>query len=132
MSVTVTVVQPSREEAAVKEQALELLRAAAAVDLPLDPGGFVTAWLGDNVRVAVARDDGAPVGMGIMAFGRRWFDDEFSASITVLAGPARGDVLKYLWDAARMLGATRLYWAHEPGDPFDGVPTPQRMMELGA
>lgn len=130
MPTTVKAVLPHRDDATAKDQIVDLLKVAAAVGVALEPGGFAQSWLGDSTRVIVAHDDDKPTGFAVVAFGRRWFDENFTASVVLMQGPARAAMFSYIRDMAAMLGARKLFWEFAPGDECGGIVTDQRMLEL--
>jgi len=101
---------PSSDVEKVKLDAVKLIEAASAVGVSMDLQGFVTSWLSDSVRVVVAYEEDKVTGFGLMSSGRRYFDDKLTASILVAQGPARKDVLQYLLEMARILGAQLLFY----------------------
>lgn len=123
-------VLPPKDEAGVKAALERVLNVAKHLKLTLSPEGFVAAWLSDNTRVVIAHEGEEPVGFAIMAFGRRYFDENFTASVLVAEGPARPQVLEFLRDMATMLGAERMFYEHEDGDTLEGVQADMRMVEL--
>lgn len=119
---------PSTKEDEVKAQVTKILEAAAACEFALDPQGFVSAWMADSARLVIAYDEGEkPVGLGFMVSGRRWFDEALSASVLFSVGPASKDVLAFLLDTAKLLGATKLFYE---GDELGGEDAGLRVLEI--
>lgn len=122
MSIKVNIVNVPRTDEAIEEGAIKLLKAAEAVGMKVDPHGFATAWLSDNMRMAIATDGDKVVGLGGLAYGRRYYDEEASATILFAKGPARAEMLQFLCDSARVLGASCVYYECEMGDTIGGNP----------
>lgn len=126
----ITPILPPKNEADVKPALDKMLLAARALKVNLNPEGFVQAWLSDNTRVVVAYDEDKPVGFAIMVCGRRYFDERFTASILMAQGPARVQLLEFLLDMARILGAEALFYEHEDGDTLGGSAANMRVVEV--
>lgn len=126
----ITPVLPPKNEDGVKAALEKLLSAAKAVGVPLELDGFVRSWLSDGTRVVVAYEGDTPTGFGIMAFGRRFFDEAFTASVIVAAGKDRAAMLEFMLDMARVLGATRLFYEAEDGDTIGGEPAAMKVVEV--
>jgi hypothetical protein len=126
----ITPIMPSKSEDTLKASLKKLLEAAAATGVALDPDGFARSWLSDNTRVVVAYDGDTPTGFGIMAFGRRYYDGNMTASVLTAAGKDRPAVLEFLLDMCKVLGAEALFYEAEEGDTLGGNPTNMRMVEV--
>lgn len=126
----IEVVLPGRTEEAVKTQLLRLLEAASAVSVTLDAESFARAWMSDNTRVFLATDEGKPVGFAIMAFGRRYYDPQPSASVLVAEGPARNELLKFMVDTAKVLGSKIMYYEGKVDDELRGESLDMRYLEI--
>jgi hypothetical protein len=126
----ITPVLPSQDAERLKAQAEKLIKALQDTGAVVDFDGFARAWMSDSVRAVVAQEGDTYTGLAVMVQGRRWFDPVPSATILVLAGPARAQLLPYLRDMAAMLGAQKLYWDAQPGDPFEGEQGPGRVLAL--
>jgi hypothetical protein len=112
---------PPTSEDSVKDGLVQLLKVAKALNLNLDVNGFTHAWLSDYTRVFVATEGDTPVGMGILAYGTQYHaPEEISASILLVAGPARKELLEFMRDSALMLGAKFLLYEAEEGDTLGG------------
>jgi hypothetical protein len=129
MPKVVPVIAP-KDEAGIKAGLVNLLKAANALKIDIEPQGFAMAWLSDSTRIILATEGDQPVGMGIMAYGRRYYDSDVSASMLVAAGPARKDVLRFAFDMAKILGAHKFYYEAEPGDDLGGTQADMRMLEV--
>ncbi len=121
---------PSKNEEQLKAQLKRMLEAAAATGVALDPDGFARSWLSDNTRVVLAHEDDKPVGFAIMVFGRRFYSDAFSASVLTAAGPARPQVLEFVLEMAKVLGAEVLFYEAEDGDTIGGTLANMKMVEV--
>lgn len=125
----VPILPPSQEDKV--KAALDTLHAAAtALGLTLDLDGFVRSWLSDNTRVVVAYEGETPVGFAIMAFGRRYYDANMTASVLLAEGPARPAVLEFLVDMARMLGVQTLFYEAQDGDTIGGEQADMRAVRV--
>lgn len=118
---------PSNDSEKVKADVVKLLEAAAAVGVALEPQAFVQSWLQDSTRVVVAYEADKPTGFGIMASGRRYFDDKNSASVLIAEGPDRKAVLEFMRDMAKVLGAHIMFYE---GDELGGEPGRMRMVQV--
>lgn len=125
-----TPILPSKNEDQLKQQLKTLLEASTALGVSLDPDGFARSWLSDSTRVVLAHEDDKPVGFAIMAFGRRYYDDAFTASVITAVGPARPQVLEFLLDMAKVLGAEVLFYEAEDGDTIGGTLANMKMVEV--
>lgn len=121
---------PAKNEEQLKQQLKTMLEAAAALEIALDPDGFARSWLSDNTRVVLAHEGDKPVGFAIMAFGRRYYSDAFSASVLLAAGPARTRVLEFMLEMAKVLGAEVLFYEAEEGDTIGGALANMKMVEV--
>jgi hypothetical protein len=121
---------PSKNEEQLKQQLKTLLEAASALSVSLDPDGFARSWLSDNTRVVLAHEDDKPVGFAIMAFGRRYYDSAFTASVITAVGPARPRVLEFMLEMAKVLGAEVLFYEAEEGDTIGGTLANMKMVEV--
>lgn len=126
----ITPIMPAKSEEALKASLKKMLEAAAALDVALDPDGFARAWLADSTRVVLAYEGDKPTGFGIMAFGRRYYDGNMTASVLTAAGPDRPAVLEFLRDMCRVLGVQTLFYEAEEDDTLGGNPTNMRMVEV--
>ena len=127
---TVSLFMPPKSDEAVKQGVVKLLEAARDVGLNLEPQGFAMAWLSDHTRVVLASTDGKVTGLGILVFGRRYYDEEISATVLVAAGEARAEVLKFMLDSAKVLGAVEFFYEEAPGDTIGGEATPLRRLRV--
>lgn len=126
----IELILPSKKKEDIREDIVRLLEAATAVGLSLEPQAFAMAWTSDHTRVFVATENGKTTGFSIMAFGRRYYDAEQSASVLVAEGEARDDMLKFMLDAARVLGAKMFYYEATADDVLSGEPTSLRFLEI--
>lgn len=121
---------PSNEEEKLKNGLLRILTAARDMNVQLDGEAFARAWMSDNTRVCLASDNGKDVGLGVMVFGRRYYDSDHSATILVAEGDARNQLLEYFLDMARVLGSKIVYYESRADDTIKGEPTLQRYIEI--
>ena len=118
---------PSHDEKKLQEQFKIIMEAAAAVELPLDMHGLAKTWLADTSRLVIAYEGDTPTGIGFMVTGRRWFDDESSASVLFSQGTDSKAVLEYLRETAIIMGCVKLYYE---GDEMGGELSDLRMLRL--
>lgn len=128
----VELIMPGNTEEKLKTGLLRILAAAKEFNVALDGENFARAWMGDNTRVCIVSENGKDVGLGIMVFGRRYYDAENSASVLVAEGPGRNKVLEYFVDMCRVLGARVMYYEGRVDDTIQGETTPQRYIEVQA
>jgi hypothetical protein len=121
---------PSKNEEQLKAQLKVMLEAAATLGVALDPDGFARSWLSDSTRVVVAHEDDKPVGFAILAFGRRYYDDAFTASVITAVGSARPRLLEFLLEMSKVLGAQVLFYEAEDGDTIGGTLANMKMVEV--
>lgn len=126
----VEIVMPGKTEESVKEGLLRLLQAASETGVPIEGESFARAWMSDNTRVFVATDEGKVKGFAIMAFGRRYYDPQPSASILLAEGEARNELLSFMFDTARVLGSKIVYFEGKSDDTIKGEPIDMRYLEI--
>lgn len=120
-------VLPSQDEKKLQDQFKTIMEAAAAVDLPLDMHGLAKTWLADTSRLVIAYEGDTPTGIGFMVTGRRWFDDESSASVLFSQGTDSKAVLEYLRETAIIMGCVKFFYE---GDALGGELSDLRMLRL--
>jgi hypothetical protein len=121
---------PPNNEAAAKVELDKIVAAAKALDIPLEMQGFVANWLSDNTRVFLATEGDTPVGFGVLVFGRRYYDNDMSASVLIAEGLARKEMLEFMADSSKMLGATMMFYEAREGDTLGGSPRNMLALEL--
>lgn len=126
----VAVFMPPKEEQQVGVGINRLLTLCQKIGLEIDPYGFSTAWLSDYTRIFIATEGTEDIGIGIMAYGRRYYDKDMSASILLAMGIARPELLDFMIDTAKVLGCTVIYFERQQGDHIRGEPTPLQMIEV--
>lgn len=105
----------------VRQQFEEVMQCFKDINLTVDTDGFAMTWASENTRVAVAKDEaGKCLGVAVMCFGRRWYDAESTASVIMLEGAARRELMQFLRDSCKILGVSYIYLQKEPGDEYSG------------
>jgi hypothetical protein len=120
----------SASQDVVNAAAMDMLKAAAALDVELDVQGFLQAWMTDGVRVFIARDGDEVRGFGLMVYGRRWHDARITASVLVAKGPGREKLLEFMMDTAKVLGAEVMFFEAEAGEAPRGADAGVRVVKL--
>lgn len=131
MNITVTPVMPSTDEKVLQARLQALLKAAADMQVLVDPHGYTMSWMSDNSRAFVASDSatGDTVAFAHLAFGRPYHHAEFTSTVMILAAKdtaIRQQMLAYLRDVAQMLGASVMLFEGKDGDTFESEPMPLR------
>lgn len=110
------VVQPPADQSRLAEAGKEVFVAAQRVGLNLDAEGFLHAWI-TGVRVLVERDQaGEIVTLCLMALGKRWTNQDFTASILELRGNDHDGMLEFAKQIAAAMGASSMF--HQTTEPF--------------
>jgi hypothetical protein len=108
------VLQPPTEEAAFAERGKEIVAAAKALGMKLDTEGFLIAWV-NGTRVLVERDaDQQIIAMALVAVGKRWVKDDFTATVLELRGIHPDMMLGFVMQIAAALGAASVF--HQPDE----------------
>lgn len=128
----VELVMPSSDQTKLQNSLLRMLTLAKELNVALDGENFARAWMSDNTRVVVVSDNGKDIGLGIMVFGRRYYDADHSASVLIAEGEGRNQVLEYFLEMCKVLGARVMYYEGRVGDTIEGETTPQRYIEVQA
>lgn len=103
------VVQPPTNQEEFAELGKRLFAAAQALNVPLDPEGFLYSWV-NGTRVVVEEVGDEIKGFAMMAAGKRWTHNDTTA--TALVFESSGDVdglLEFLKQIAAALGSTELF-----------------------
>lgn len=112
-------IQPPADEARLAEVGKEIYEAANRMGLDMDIEGFIHAWL-TGLRVLAERSAGGAItGLCLMALGKKWTRQDYTASILELRGEDHDAMLEFAKQIASAMGATSLF--HETSPPF---PTP--------
>lgn len=105
-----SVMAPPGDEVLLTEQGIEICKAAKELGLNLDAEGFLMAWVGASIRVIVQRDEQkAIVGVLLMACGKRWLFNDFTATVLEAKGTDVAGLVDYAINIAAALGATKMY-----------------------
>lgn len=130
MTLSIATVMPAQDEKTSQERIRRLLTAARDMGVALDPHGYTLSWMADNSRSFIGVDeDHNTVAFAHLAFGRPYHNAEFSATVMVLAAKdqaLRTQVLGYLRDVSKMLGASVMLFEGKEGDTFPSEPMPLR------
>ena len=117
------VVQPPTNQEEFAELGKRLFAAAQALNVPLDPEGFLYSWV-NGTRVVIEEVDDEIKGFAMLAAGKRWTHNDTTA--TVLVRESRGDedgLLEFLKQIAAAL----------PCAPDHANPQkPEKREEIGA
>jgi hypothetical protein len=127
---SISLFMPPKDDEATKQGVLRLLNIAQELQIPVEPQGFAMAWLSDHTRMFIASEGDKTTGLGVLVFGRRYYDADISATILIAKGPARQELLKFMSDSAKVLGASELFYETETGDSLGGEPTPLRRVMI--
>lgn len=113
------VIQPPADENRLAEAGKEIYEAGIRLGLSMDVEGFIHSWV-TGLRVLAERNaEGAITGLCLMALGKRWTRQDYTASILELRGEDHDAMLEFAKQIASAMGATSLF--HETSPPF---PTP--------
>lgn len=112
--------QPPRNEEDLEAKAKEIVKAAHAMGIQIDPAGFLMSWASGTL-VLVDRDDETKeiVGLAFMATGNRWTDSLNKASILRITGDVDA-LLQFAKTAAKATGAESLYYEEKALDSGEG------------
>lgn len=103
------VVQPPTDQEQFTELGKRLYAAAQALNIPLDPEGFLYSWV-NGTRVVIEEVGDEIKGFAMLAAGKRWTHNDTTATALVLE--SSGDVdglLEFLKQIAAALGSTELF-----------------------
>ena len=103
------VVQPPTNQDEFAALGKRLFAAAQALNLPLDPEGFLYSWV-NGTRVVVEEVNDEIKGFAMLAAGKRWTHNDTTATVLVMesSGDEAG-LLEFLKQIAAALGSTELF-----------------------
>ena len=103
------VVQPPTNQDEFAALGKRLFAAAQALNLPLDPEGFLYSWV-NGTRVVVEEVGDEIKGFAMLAAGKRWTHNDTTATVLVMesSGDEAG-LLEFLKQIAAALGSTELF-----------------------
>ncbi len=103
------VVQPPTNQDEFAALGKRLFAAAQALNLPLDPEGFLYWWV-NGTRVVVEEVNDEIKGFAMLAAGKRWTHNDTTATVLVMesSGDEAG-LLEFLKQIAAALGSTELF-----------------------
>lgn len=124
-----SIVTTSKDEAVAANRLSVMLQAADKLGVKLDHRDFTEAWLQPSTRVFMATTDDLtePTGFAIMAYGKRYYDADMSASIVVCEGPERSNLLQFIADTCKVLGVEYLFFEGREGDTIESESSNLRM-----
>lgn len=124
-------VLPPEDLEVFRAEAVRIYGCAKHLKIELDPEGFVRAFQQDNMRLFIATDKRGDdehhvVGMGMMAFGAKWFDQDRSATVMFCEGDARNELLRHMKETCVILKCKHFLYEQREGDTLGGDVTPLR------
>lgn len=124
----VPVLPPDEDVEVFKAELIRVLGVAKHLNITLDPQGFAIAFQSDNMRLFIATDtvngdEHHVVGMSMMAFGTKFFDENISATVMFAEGPARNALLAYMRDTCQVLKCRNFFYEAREGDTLGGDET---------
>lgn len=127
----VAMLNPPKDDKEFATRCVELMKAAQALNIYLEPKGFALAFQQENMRVFTAHDDNnAVVGLAMMVSGTKFFSQEVTSTVLFAGGPARAELLAHMRDTCRILRATHMIYEAEEGDTIGGELSNVRMLEV--
>lgn len=103
------VVQPPSNQEEFTELGKRLYAAAQALNLPLDPEGFLYSWV-NGTRVVVEEVGDEIKGFAMLAAGKRWTHNDTTATVLVMESSGdKAGLLEFLKQIAAALGSTELF-----------------------
>jgi hypothetical protein len=107
---TFSVIAPPGDEQKLKEIGVEVVRAALRLGFNMDAEGFLTAWVGEGVRVLVDRDEEKEIaGILLLVCGKRWLHSDYTASILGMKGRDEAGLIDFAKNIASAIGASILF-----------------------
>jgi len=104
------VIQPPADEVALAETGKKIIAAAIELGLKPDTQGFLMAWI-NGTRIAVEEDSaGKIIGLALIALGKRWVQNDFTATILDLRGENQKGMLEFVHQICAVLGVTSLFY----------------------
>ena len=121
-------VLPPEDFDTFRAEVVRVYGVAKHLNIELEPEGFARAFQQDNMRLFIATDgdEHTVVGMGMMVFGAKFFDDERTATVIFCEGPARNKLLEHMRDSCVILKARQFLYEQREGDTLGGDATPLR------
>lgn len=103
------VVQPPSNQEEFTELGQRLFAAAQALNIPLEPEGFLYSWVNGS-RVVIEEVGDEIKGFAMLAAGKRWTHNDTTASVLVMESSGDEDgLLDFLKQIAAALGSTELF-----------------------
>lgn len=128
----IILVTPPNTEEEFKNEFVRLLGVAKHLNIPLEPMGFAQAFQQDNMRLFVATegDNNDVVGMSMMVFGTKFFDDEVTATAMFAEGKARTELLMHMRETSKIFRATHFIYESREGDTLGGMPSTVKLVKV--
>jgi hypothetical protein len=103
------VIPPPKDEKLLAEVGKELVQAAFNLGVPIQPEGFLYAWVG-GVRAVVERNaEGKIITLAMMQVGKLWTENRLTGTVLILEGASREPMIEYLKSLCAMMGATEMF-----------------------
>lgn len=103
------VVQPPTDQEQFTELGKRLYAAAQALNVPLEPEGFLYSWV-NGTRVVIEEVGDEIKGFALMAAGKRWTHGDTTATVLLKASNGDADGLfEFLKQIAAALGSTEMF-----------------------
>lgn len=107
--------------AKLAEAAKPIVEAAQRLGVPVDPSGFMFAWV-NGVRVIAEKDgEGKIVGIAFLALGKRWIGDDGGATLLAMESEHPFELMSFVKSIAAAMGATHVYHETRVVEREDGV-----------
>lgn len=106
------VLQPPADEKTFAELGQKIIAASIKLDMKLDTEGFLMAWL-NGTRVVVETQGDEITGIALIAIGKRWVQNDFTATLLALESDNKEPLLDFVKQICAVLGVTSLF--HQPG-----------------
>lgn len=91
------------------EMAKPIVDAGQRLGIPVDPPGFMFAWV-NGVRVIAEKDgQGEIVGLAFLAVGHRWIGADGGATLMAMESEHPFEMMNFIKAIAAATGATTLY-----------------------
>lgn len=106
------VIQPPADEKILAETGKRIISAALDLGMTPDTQGFLMAWI-NGTRVVIEEDGtGKIVGLALLALGKRWVQNDFTATILGIKGENFDGMLDFIKQICAVMGVTSLF--HQP------------------
>lgn len=82
------VITPPEDQDQFAQTSKRIVEAAHKLGFPLEVEGFLMSWV-SGTRVIVEEQDGEIVGLALVTMGKRWVQNDFTATILAFKGDDR-------------------------------------------